>query len=244
MVSMKLSEADIMVWKKFHVALHDFISNPNKSNLQNYRRLWDQFPQKKYLPNEGAMYSRICMMKVITVVLNLIFANDSQEVRNVEDIQKLLQMLMERLGTLWRTLHQVGFRLNIYSKKGSAEYSKHEHRLLMSENVALKFSNMQKMVFMSRLHFANQGHSIQHIVQSFSEHVDSHTYQEISSCSALVGGLLDPHFIFTTILSTIQQLEESLLLPPLEESHPLVALALPNQSQSNPVQSLLNKNRD
>ncbi|GFH57172.1 predicted protein [Chaetoceros tenuissimus] len=225
MVSMKLSEAEIMDWKKFHVALHNFISNPQKkSNLQNFCRLWDQFPQKKHLPHQGAMYSRICMMKVITVVLNLIFAN-SQEVKNVEDIQKHLQMLMERLGTLWGTLHQVGFRLNIYSNKGSAKYSELEHRLLMSENVALKFSNMQKMVFMSRLHFANQGHSIHHIVQSFSEHVDAHTYQEISSCSTLLGGLLDPHFIFTTIMSTVQQLEKSLLLSPLEESHPLVALA-------------------
>ncbi|GFH57138.1 predicted protein [Chaetoceros tenuissimus] len=191
-----------MDWKIFNMELHECISNPGEIDAKEKRNqrfahitmLWKQLPEKEHLPNKGSMYCRFLMLRVISLNLALIFAN-SQEVIEVGFIQELLEELMQALGTLWGSLQRGGFQQNIYSystrKIHDAIFSQNELHLFKSQDVALKFSHMQQLVFKKRLHcaLAYQYHSLsketkiavlERIKNSFQMHVDANTFREMS----------------------------------------------------------------
>lgn len=253
---MNLSAADIMAWKNLNMELHECISNLTEIDLQTHplpdQRLekWNQkfahitllckqIPQRGQLPMKGTMYCRLHMLRVISINLVLIFANP-KETMIVGYIQELLEQLMQDLGTLWISLQRGGFQENIYSystwRVHDAMYSEHEQHLFISEDVPLKFSHMQQLLFKKRIHFAlaYQYHSLSKerkvlelecIKNSFQMHVDAHTFQKMSSYIAfLVSSTdlkdqklmeeLDPPCIFSGINVTMQQLEKALIPPP------------------------------
>lgn len=238
-----------------NVVLHEFILDPGEiiakdqpnQKLASLAKIYDLLPQREHLPKQGTMYCRMKMQQVLEIILALKHANKQEEI-DAEYILELLEKLMQSLSASRKSLQQGGFQQDIYTNKESygGIDPEHENRLLESEKVALKFFNMQKMLFLQRVHFAvkNQSQSLsmerkvlqlESIANSFKEHLDKDSFQEVSSRAASLyqtkngkkelkpqNDVLqimaiptgDPLFIYNNVQLVIQQLERALIPPP------------------------------